>query len=245
MFKFQAGGDGCSNGTWGSMLPCLGTRAANPGAGPQPSQAEVDASSWAPPLFLVPWLASSSYLFICLPFPLGYQLLQQRPCFIYLCITGVCLAPRLVWKELNKHLLREHTEFNKCSVSETLHLASPDTFFHVLSVCAAVPSLSQMSTYLNPTLSTLYYWVFPNKHHMSVCIQHLKSQLQCRCLASVTTMTPQVWQTGLGAAGSGTEEKQVLSVRHPGGLGQVMKNIKRGSHLYVSKDFFWIPYFFH
>lgn len=62
---------------------------------------------------------------------------------------------------------------------------------------------------------------------MSVCIQHLKSQLQCPRLASVTTMTPQVWQTGLGAAGSGTEEKEVLSVRHPGGPGQVMKHQKR------------------
>ena len=55
---------------------------------------------------------------------------------------------------------------------------------------------------------------------MSACNQHLKPHLLCPGPTSVTTMTPQVWMEGEVAAGSGTEEKQVLSVRTAMALGK-------------------------
>lgn len=114
-----------------------------------------------------------SYLFTCSPFPLPCQ---QRPCFIYLCVRVVCLAPYL---GLQGTLVREHTELNKCSLQFQKafiwlpHIPS----FPVRVCCSPLPITQRLfKPHLTPFI---YYWVSPNKNHVSACTQHLKFQLHC------------------------------------------------------------------
>lgn len=87
-----------------------------------------------------------SYLFTRSPFPLPCQ---QRPCFIYLCIGVVCLAPCL---GLQGTPVREHTEWNKCSLRFQKGFTWLRQIPVMSSLSAAVPSLSPNAAYLNSTL---------------------------------------------------------------------------------------------
>lgn len=98
----------------------------------RPFQAE--ASSWAPPLYLAPWLPCVFLPVYRLPFPLGCQLLESRGRVLLVCVSLVSSAVPGCVNTLNG---------TKAPFSFRSASSGFPRYLHVLS--PAVPSLPQIS----------------------------------------------------------------------------------------------------